>query len=345
MVYAGVSDFKAYNNFKPARTPRTVVVLRRGEIDKEIEPATPGALSCVSELPATFTLANPNDEGERRAALAKWLSDDRNVLTWRSIVNRVWHYHFGRGIVDTPNDFGVMGGRPSHPELLDWLAVWFRDDAHGSMKALHRLIVTSGVYLQTSEHHDAYAAVDASNQYLWRMNRTRLDAECVRDAILQMTGRIDRAMGGPSVKQMVFLDTDVGLTPKADYGNFDVDSKESCRRSIYRYIFRTMPDPFMDAMDCADASQLTAKRNVSVTPLQALAMLNNRFVVRYAEHLAEHVKSAGDTKAQIELVYQLSLNRRPTPEESAALSDYATRFGMPNLCRVVLNSNEFLFVD
>ncbi len=345
MIYAATNDFKPYANFKPARLPRPIHVLRRGEIDQFVEAATPGALSFVPGLPATFTLHNPNDEGARRAALAKWLSDPRNVLTWRSIVNRVWHYHFGRGIVDTPNDFGLMGAPPSHPEMLDWLAVWFRDDAHGSIKALHRLIVTSSVYMQTSTHNEAYARVDAGNQFLWRMNRSRLDAECVRDGILQMAGLLDLKMGGPSVKQSVFTDPSVALTPKADYANFDVDSPESRRRSIYRYIFRTLPDPFMDSMDCADASQLTAKRNVSVTPLQALAMLNNRFVVRYAEHLASRIAPAGDASAQLAKAYELTMNRRPTADETAELSEYASKYGMANACRVILNCNEFLFVD
>jgi hypothetical protein len=348
-VYAAASDFTPYHNFKPARTPRKVALLKRGEIDNVAGAVSPGALTCVADIPSDFSLPNPDDEGARRAALAKWLSDERNVLTWRSIVNRVWHYHFGRGIVDTPSDFGRMGGRPTHPELLDWLAVWFRDGgedgAGGSLKALHRLIVTSGVYRQTSTHNDAFAKVDSGNQYLWRMNRTRLDAECVRDAILQITQTIDRKMGGPSVKQMNFLDPNVDLTPKADYANFDVDTPESRRRSIYRFILRTVPDPFMESMDSPDASQLTAKRNVSVTPLQSLAMLNNRFVVRYAEHLASRVQSSGDVAAQIAKAYDLAFNRAPTSDESAALVEYARQYGMSNACRVILNSNEFLFAD
>ena len=124
--------------------------LRRGDINKPIELAMPGALTGVSALPAKFEIADPRDEGARRAALACWLAHPDNPLTWRSIVNRVWHYHFGRGLVETPNDFGKMGGRPSHPELLDWLAIWFRDDARGSLKQLHRLIVTSTTYRQSS---------------------------------------------------------------------------------------------------------------------------------------------------------------------------------------------------
>ena len=177
----------------------------------------------------------------RRAALAQWLTDPANALTWRSIVNRVWHHHFGRGLVETPNDFGKMGSAPSHPELLDWLAVWFRDDAKGSLKALHRLIVTSATYRQASSPGIAYRvsesaaatlkprysitrnAADSENRLLSRMNRTRLDADQVRDAILQISGALDLRMGGPSDMQ---FDLQPGhhVTPKVDYTKFDVDS-------------------------------------------------------------------------------------------------------------------------
>ena len=142
----------------------------------------------------------PNAEEQRRAALANWLADDRNVLLWRSIVNRVWHYHFGRGIVGTPNDFGRMGERPSHPELLDWLAYEFRSHG-GSMKWLHRTIMTSSTYRQRSAHNSNYAERDADNRLLWRMNRRRLDAESYRDSVLQLAGNMDWRMGGPSDRQ------------------------------------------------------------------------------------------------------------------------------------------------
>src|SRR5439155_5439456 len=150
LVYAAAHDFEPDGGLKPAGAPRPVHILKRGDINKPLEPASPGALTSVQALPARFELADGNDEGARRAALAQWLTNPSNPLTWRSIVNRVWHHHFGRGLVDTPNDFGRMGGRPSHPELLDWLAVWFRDDARGSIKQLHRLIVTSATYRQGS---------------------------------------------------------------------------------------------------------------------------------------------------------------------------------------------------
>ncbi|HWB10579.1 MAG TPA: PSD1 and planctomycete cytochrome C domain-containing protein [Pirellulales bacterium] len=344
LVYAAASDFQPEGSFKPAKTPRSVFVLRRGDVNQPLEAAVPGALSCLTGRPAQFALASSDDEGARRAALAKWLTDPENVLTWRSIVNRVWHYHFGRGLVDTPNDLGHMGARPTHPELLDWLAAWFVGRG-GSLKELHKLIVTSAAYRQASGHNEEYARIDADNRYLWRMNRTRLDAESIRDAVLAITDRLDRTMGGPSVKQ--FIETPgVHVTPKVDYEAFDVDSPAGLRRSVYRFLFRTLPDPFMDSMDCADASQLTPTRNSSVTALQALSMLNNHFMVRQSEHFAERVSHVtADPHGQIEAVYQLALGRSPSEQEAAALAAYAGKHGLANACRLILNSNEFMFVQ
>src|SRR5262249_37069854 len=151
---------------------------------------------CVPVLQHRFTLAAEASEGERRAALARWLSDARNGLTWRSIANRIWHFHFDRGLVDTPNDFGLMGSAPTHPELLDWLAVYLLEDA-GSLKQLHRLIVTSAVYRQAVHYEPRFAAIDADNRYLWRMNRHRLDAESIHDAVLRISSKLDTKMGGP----------------------------------------------------------------------------------------------------------------------------------------------------
>jgi hypothetical protein len=343
-VYAATSDFKPDGNFRPAKTPRPIHVLYRGDISKPRQEAAPGALACLAELQHHFRLTDPKNEGARRAALARWITDPKNVLTWRSIVNRVWHYHFGRGIVGTPNDLGRMGAAPTHPELLDWLAAEFQESG-GSLKRLHRLIVTSAVYRQSSRPQPSYAAIDADNHYLWRMNRMRLDAESVRDAVLRATGKLDLKMGGPSVKQ--FIQTPgIHVTPNVDYLNFDVDRPENYRRSVYRFLFRTLPDPFMDTLDCPDSSQLTPARNTSVSPLQALAMLNNRFMVRQSEHLAERAAKAGkDLPAQIRTVYQLALGREPTAKEVRSLAEYAGKHGLANACRIVLNSNEFLFVD
>ena len=335
-VYAGASDFVPDGSFKPAISPRPVHLLKRGDIHRPGDPAQPGALRCIDHLPSELAAA---DEGHRRAALARWITHRENPLTWRSIVNRAWHYHFGRGLVDTPNDLGRMGSQPSHPELLDWLAAAFRDSG-GSMKQLHRLILNSAVYQQSSLPNDAYAQVDAANVYLWRMNRTRLDAESIRDAVLALTGQLDLKMGGPSVQQFV-MSPGIHVTPVVDYAKFDVDSPANRRRSIYRFIFRTLPDPFMDALDCADPSQLTPVRNVSVTPLQALAMLNNHFLIRQSEHFAARL---GNDTDPVGRACELAWGRPPNANEAAAFGEYVREHGLANFCRVLLNSNEFMFV-
>lgn len=344
LVYAAATDFKPDGSHRPAGRPRPIHVLKRGDIHKPGAEARPGALSFLPELDSGFRLANPDDEASRRAALALWMTDRRNPLTWRSIVNRVWQYHFGRGLVDTPNDFGRMGSLPTHPELLDWLAVTFRDGG-GSLKQLHRLIVTSAVYRQSSRHRADFAAADADNRYLWRMNRTKLDAESVRDAMLAAADKLDRKMGGPSVKQ--FLETPgIHVTPKVDYEGFDVNLPENYRRGVYRFVFRTLPDPFMEALDCPDGSQLTPKRTASVSALQALALLNDRFTVRVSEYLAARAAKAGaDGPAQIRAIYRFTVSREPTPRETQLLSDYLAKYGLANACRVVLNGNEFMFVN
>ena len=179
------------------------------------------------------------------------------------------------------------------------------------------------------------------------MNRTRLDAESIHDAVLQMTGLLDLTMGGPSVKQFV-ESPGIHVTPDVNYQKFDLDSPAARRRSVYRFVFRTLPDPFMETMDCADASQLTPTRSSSVTALQALSMLNNRFIVCYSEHLAERIERDvpdPDAPTRAGRLYELAMNRAPTAEESKALSQYIEKHGLPNACRVILNSNEFMFVN
>jgi hypothetical protein len=344
LVYAGASDFIADGSFKPAKVPRAVHVLKRGDIKRPGEAALPGALACVPRLSWRFELGDANDEGVRRAALAKWITNPENTLTWRSIANRVWNYHFGRGLVETPNDFGRMGAQPTHPELLDWLAVTLRDNG-GSLKALHKLIVRSATYRQSCGHNPNFARIDSGNRYLWRMNRARLDAEAVRDAVLQISGKLDLHMGGPSAQQFV-MTPGKHVTPNVDYAAFDVDSPANYRRSIYRFVFRTLPDPFMDSLDCADASQLTPVRSVSMTAIQALAMLNNHFMVRQSEHLAERLTKMHPARdKQIAAAYELSLGRLPRREEAKELSAYAEKHGLANACRILLNSNEFMFVN
>ena len=183
---------------------------------------------------------------------------------------------------------------------------------------------------------------DADNRFLWRMNRARLDAETIHDTMLAVSGKLDLTMGGPSVQQFFFKDDH---SPVYDYTRFDVDSPGANRRSIYRFIVRSVPDPLMDSLDCPDASILTPKRNVTVTALQALAVLNNPFVLRQSEHLAARVAPVGDLEKQIDQVYQLALNRPSTQTELKALVPFAEKHGMAGLCRLIFNTSEFMFVD
>ncbi|MGP0067634.1 MAG: PSD1 and planctomycete cytochrome C domain-containing protein [Isosphaeraceae bacterium] len=344
LVFAAASEFAPDGSHKPPGGPRPVHLLRRGDIHQPGPPAPPGTLSCVAGLPSRFPASAADDESARRDALARWLTDQGNPLTWRSIVNRVWHYHFDRGIVATPNDFGRMGSTPSHPELLDWLAATFRDSG-GSLKQLHRLIVTSAVYRQETRDDPSASAVDSDDAWLWRQRRRRLDAESIHDAILMVAGRLDTTMGGPSVRQFA-LSPGVHVTPIVNYTRYDWDSPGSSRRSVYRFLFRTLPDPFFDALDAADSSQLIAVRNESTTPLQALAMFNNPFVLRQCEHFARRLETiAPSIPGRIEAAFELACGRPPTDEEVALLSDYARRHGLANACRLIVNSNEFLFVN
>ncbi len=344
LVFAGASHFAPDAGHKPPGGPRDVSVLRRGDIHFPVKPATPGTLGCVPELESRFKVEKAQDESARRACLARWIIDPRNSLTWRSIVNRAWQHHFGRGLVSTPNDFGRMGALPSHPELLDWLATTFRDSG-GSLKQLDRLIVTSATYRQSVSSDAGFAARDMDNQWLWRQNRRRLDAESIHDAILALAGELDTAMGGPSIQQFT-LSPGVHVTPVVDYTAYDWSGSGSRRRAVYRFVFRTLPDPFYDALDSADPSALTAVRNESTTPLQALELLNNPFVLRQCEPFAERLRRAsGKLEDQIRLAFLAAYARPPASEELSLLSTYASRHGLVNFCRLIINSNEFLFVN
>jgi hypothetical protein len=343
-VYCGTNQFKASGGLVPSPAPRPVYLLDRGDIKSPKALANPGTLSCVTGLPGELHVADVNNEGQRRVALANWLADPKNSLTWRSIANRLWQYHFGQGLVDTPNDFGRMGSAPTHPELLDWIAVTLRDNG-GSLKAIHRLILTSAVYRQSSTRSAAAAEIDADNRYLSRMNVCRLDAECVRDAMLKLSGQLNPAAGGPPDKQ--FREVKVsGMRPEADYQNFDVNNPANNRRGIYRFILRTMPDPLMNALDCPDGTQLVPTRNVSITALQALAMVNDKFVIRQSEHIAGKIAAQNkELSAQVTALYRILLCRLPRDDERAAVAAYAQQHGLANACRFVMNTNEFVFVD
>ncbi len=324
-------------------SPRPVWVLHRGNVEQRRQLVAPGALPCVPGPDPDFRQEAKAPEGQRRAALAGWVADPRNPLTWRSIVNRVWQYHFGRGLVDTPSDFGRNGSQPTHPELLDWLAVEFRDGG-SSLKQLHRLILLSAAYQQESAHRPECAAVDAENRLLWRANRARLDAEELRDATLCVSGKLDNRMGGPGFELFHFHDDH---SPVYDYTALqNMHDPATYRRTVYRFTVRSVGNPFLECLDCADPNINVPVRNTTLTALQALALLNDPFMVRQAEYLARRLQEiAADPDGQIDAAYHLALGRPAQPTERAALTVYARRYGLPAACRVLLNSSEFVFVD
>jgi len=344
MVYAAATQFKPQGNFKPTDgKPREIKVLHRGNILQPREAVRPGTLPIFAQENFEFNLPTNHPEAARRAALAKWITRADNPLTWRSIVNRIWLWHFGQGIVETPNDFGRMGLPPSHPELLDWLAVEFRDSG-GRFKHLHKLIVTSSTYRQASLSDADFEKIDSNNRTLWRMNRRRLEAEELRDAILANSGALNETPGGPGYYLFVLEKT--AHSPHYEYYKFNPADPKSHRRSVYRFIVRSQPDPFMTTLDCADSSQSTPKRDETLTALQALSLLNNKFTLHMAVQFAERIKKESKTlRGQIHRAHQLTTGRPPTTKEMTVLHAYAQTHGLSNLCRVLFNLSEFTYVD
>ena len=320
--------------------PRPIAILPRGDVTKPGKTVAPGVLAIPGV--AAISLPTNHTEGDCRAALAKWLSDANHPLTWRVMANRVWQYHFGRGLVDTPNDYGKMGQLPSHPELLDFLASELRE--HQSLKKLHKLIVTSATYRLSSESNPANEKIDSENRYLWRQNRRKLEAEAIRDSILLAAGKLDRKMGGPSFQDFVVEKPE--HSPHYLYHLHDPDDVRSHRRTIYRFVVRSQQQPFLASLDCADPSLSVDKRNQTLTPQQALALLNNNLSVAMAKHFANRVEVlATDDPGRIRAAFQIAIGREPSAQERDRLVAYVQRHGLANGCRVILNLNEFAFVD
>lgn len=342
-VYAATTEFSPAGNFVPTHgTPRPIHVLSRGSETAPMDLATPDALHCIPGLNRDWPVPIEAPERQHRAALADWIVDRNNPLAWRSIVNRVWYHHFGRGIVESLNDFGRMGAEPTHPELLDWLACEFRD-GNQSLKDLHRAIVTSSTYRQASLHSESQSAIDAGNQYLWRMNRRKLDAEAIRDSVLAISGKLRLESGGPGFALFGLIDDH---SPHYLYEQYDPDDPKSHRRAIYRFIVRSVPDPWMTALDCADAAILVDRRNETLTALQALAMLNNRFMLRMSEHFASRITTeAGDPNTLWKTAFRAAFQRDPNPRESDILERLHREAGLPQVCRSLFNANEFVFID
>ena len=322
------------------RQPEPTRKLKRGDVKLPEEIVTPGALSGLPTMKGDFGLAADAPEAERRLRFAEWLADPSNPLPARVMVNRLWHFHFGQGLVPTPNDFGRSGTPPSHPELLDWLASTFRQGGW-KLKPMHRLIVLSATYQQSSDLQSAAAQIDADNALLWRYSPRRLEAETLRDAMLSVSGRLNLEMGGPS-----FRPFEVQKFPANAYVPVDKDSAEFNRRSVYRMNVNSGKEPLMDAFDCPDPAVKTPRRGVTTTPLQALAMMNNAFVQRQAEVLAKRVQAdaSGDAARAVDRAYAYSVGREPSAVERARALEVSQQRGLANVCWALLNSTEFLYV-
>lgn len=322
--------------------PREVQVLPRGDVSKQGPPAQPRTLSCLTDLKADLAALESSD-AERRTALARWLSDRRNPLTWRSIVNRIWSYHFHRGLVETPNDFGRMGGLPSHPELLDRLAIELRD--HQSLKQLQRTIVLSETYQRSSQADAVLVEADPTNRWLARSPRRRLEAEAVRDCMLATAGLLRREMGGPSYQDFVIEHPE--HSPHYEYALHDPRDPATMRRSVYRFIARSQTQPLMTSLDCADPSMQVDVRNESNSPTQALSLLNNAFTLMAAEEWADRAQKSSyvDRAELVSQMFTVAIGRAPSADERQMLVQLDSEHGATAVARVIFNLNEFLYVD
>jgi hypothetical protein len=305
--------------------------MRKGE---QLSPAAVGGIG------KPWSLDKNSSDAERRRGLAEWLSDRANPLPARVMVNRIWHFHFGQGIVRTPSDFGFNGDRPSHPELLDWLAAEFQ--ANGwRLKPLHRLIVLSKTYRQSSRIDPEKALVDAGNRLFWRFPARRLEAEAIRDTILQTSGVLDRRMGGPGYHLWNYSGYVIVFTPKTKLG------PDEYRRMVYQFKPRLQQDATFGAFDCPDGTGIAPRRPVSTTALQALNLLNDKFMHDQAELFAERLRRdvGNQPESWIQRAFMLSLSRQPSAKELEAAGRLVERHGLASFCRALLNANEFVMME
>jgi hypothetical protein len=358
---------RAYFAHEPSPTPPATHVLLRGK-------ATRPGIATGAGMPAVLVRQQPEfpppglHTSGRRITLARWIASRDNPLTARVIVNRVWQFHFGEGLVRTPSDFGIMGEPPTHPELLDWLTNWFVENGW-SFKKLHRLILTSNTYRMSKEWKDDYGASDPENQLLWRVPYRRLEVEAIRDSMLVVSGRLNPKMYGPAMFPFVPKEALEGHADRLSIWPA-YDEVESSRRTIYAHVKRSMIVPMLEVLDLCDTTKSSARRSVTSVAPQALTLFNGHFVNQQAAHFATRLASeaGSDPERQLELAFRLALCRSPTNIERAALRSFlqgeSTRMrgefnsvGQPvteatarhrtleQVCRVIFNLNEFAYTD
>ena len=316
-------------------TPEQTFVLRRGDPEQRVTEISPA-------VPALFehaAISEDTPEQQRRIRLAEWIADAANPLTARVMANRIWQYHFGQGLVTSPSDFGLNGSRPSHPELLDWLASEFITSGW-SVKHVHRLILLSSTWQQSSFIDANSATIDGDNRWLSRFSARRLEGEAIRDCMLSVTGELNLTTGGPGFN---FFKTRGGLSGFPEVDEF---SPKEMRRMIYSHKIRMERVPVFGAFDCPDAGQATPVRTDSTTAIQALNLFNSPFVSDRAAKLADRIKreQPDDSQGQVERAFELALARVPSPIERSESTRVVNKHGLATLCRVLFNSSEFLFI-
>lgn len=341
VVYAAATQFSSQGQFKPTGgAARPIHFLPRGDLKSPGERMTPGGPQLWGSGPFEFA---GETEGDARAKLAAYLVDRDNPLLWRSIVNRLVQWTLGQPLVSTPNDFGRMGGQPTHPELLDYLAAELRDDPRQSLKSIVRLLLTSEAYQRSSMTDEANGAVDTGNTLLWRFHRRRLTAEEFRDSILATAGVLrleDR--GGPSFQDFVIEKPQ--HSPHYEYHLHDPNDAKAFRRTIYRFVVRSQPQPMLTTLDCADPSISTPQRDESTTALQALTQWNHRLVEAMSGHLRNRLAGLSRPEA-VGMACRLVWGREPDEAERQVLEPLLREHGPATLARVLFNSSAFTYVD
>ncbi len=309
--------------------------LYRGEPGAPREQVSPDAIAAIGQL----SLGRDSAEQDRRLALAKWIASPDHPLTARVLVNRLWQFHFGAGIVDTPSDFGGNGTLPTHAGLLDWLAAEFIESGW-SIKHMQRLILISNTWQQDSRPNGDAFQVDAASRLLWRFPPRRLEAEGIRDCILAATGKLDLRMGGSGFSAFeVEMENVRHYNPKLNFGPAD------WRRMIYMTKVRQEKDAVFGVFDCPDGSQVTPKRIRSTTPLQALNLLNSRFVIQQSELFAARLEgAAGSRHDRVQEAYRLCFGREADREEAIGAGEFIEQQGWVQFARAMFNANEFVFI-
>jgi hypothetical protein len=344
-LFAGVKHDGPAGDKLPAYVPKKELasetrLLHRGDVQSPGRSVAPGFLCAIGPLAVTPEISEKTPEAQRRKLLAAWLVDPANPLTARVIVNRIWQHHFGQGIVATPSDFGFNGARPTHPELLDWLASEFVAGGW-KMKRIHRMILLSDSYQRSGDSNSDNVKKDADNRWLWRYTPRRLESEELRDSVLALSGRINLQTFGKGF-DLFDSKTNAGTL----YRIVERDGPAFERRSIYRTVVRGLEAPLLASLDCPDASTTTPSRSVTTTPLQSLSLWNDRFILRHAAMMAERLeRESAELPKQISRAYQLVYGRSPSIKEQQQGSNFIKVDGLASFCRVLINSNEFLFVE